>query len=548
MPLCASGLLSLLLAGLVAGCGAAPRPRPRPPRPLPPPVSAAPTEQTASAAEQHVAEAPNGDFVVAGEEALHPFLLARVAASPLWQSYFEARESAPSVAKPFVRFAVSCQRIGETVDPAVRFRLVVSNGVNQERLYEGEAAEGISHGGLGLPEILAQASLCGAVDALLDRAAFKALCAEGRPCALRIAEAAEQHPEFLTGEFVEFFLGLDPEPPLALRVLKPALASSDVPTQRAAVNAVLRLTPDTKQAIPLWAQLLNHPGPRVREKAVGLLSKAGPAAAQVLVNALVNSDPEVQVQAEAALVYMGPDCPEVAAQVQRMVELAKSATGFSRRLVTRTLAAVGGEGGMKVFAGALLDSDPEIWKPATGYLWPHAAKARTALPELRQVLTGPNRDLRFFVLDVLKAVGLPARDTVALALRDSGPMVRLEAARILAGMGPDGAAMLAPFANDSDHRMRAIVNSALLKTQPGGAAQTPPDAKAAVKAAPNGPARPPEEPKRDPRKVIVLKDGRRITAARLVEVGDECVVRTAEGKLVHIPKNEIEKIEENGGR
>lgn len=501
-------------------------------------------------------------YIVDGEEFFCKALAPRIDSSPLWQRYIEQRGKDPNAKKPFVRFGVFSERHAEdsrgVVYTTIDINLSVTDLATQKRFWIDKLAEGMSHHTLNAKfqyeELMRRIPKSENLDHLVDRAGCMALCLQGKENMPLVLETFKRRPDYLTGAFVESLMKQDAQMPVALAVLTQGLKSTDKALHNASLDYVLKMKLDSEEAVPILSQLLKHYDGNLRIRAVENLARIGAPAAEPLMDALLDESVQARQKAEVALLQLGPNCPQVKASLPHLIELAGNAKGQPRRLVLRALSELGREDGQATFANALMDDDPWIPENVTKYLLPLGPKNKAILPELKAALIGPNRGTRFGVLEVLKAIGPDARDVIALALHDIGPKVRLDAAMALADMGPEGVELLLPFANHEDKYVRGVVASAKLKHPQAGkktpakktddqkTVATPPETAEPDKTA-DGKK---DEKKKEPPKLVTLKDGRKITAEKVVDFGDSYSVKTSAGKFMTIPKTDVERIEAAG--
>lgn len=507
------------------------------------------------------------EFVVKGDEPFRGFVGNRVAKSALWESYF-AKQRAAKAAPPFVQFDVGNERSSSDqrgiVSTSIEVKLIVTDMLTQKPLWTDKAVEDMAHHTLPAKfqydELMKRMPASAKLDTLVERAAFLALCSAGKSAASEIAAELEKHPEYLTGPIIESILGMKLDLEVAQLIFTRGVRLPDLNTQLRSFDAILRLAPEIR--MPILATLTDHPNVDLRLKVVDIMTKAGPASAPTLVKALEDVQVHVLAKAKYALNRWAEEGkPEVKAQVPRLLELAKGAPLQTRLAAMHVLSFADREAGMPVFADGLMDENGTIRDVVVRYLQPLGPKLKAVLPQLEAGLTGPARLPRLDVLALLKSVGPDARPTVALALKDTVPKVRLTAARILAEWGPDGIAELKALEDDKDEQVIEFVKATLNagKERPRARGVTPAAAeKPTTPAAAEQPAAPAaaEQPKAAEKpataeskkkqviKVFTMKDGKKVVAQRYVDFGDAYSIKTTAGKMITVPKSDVEKIDE----
>jgi HEAT repeat protein len=271
--------------------------------------------------------------------------------------------------------------------------------------------------------------------------------ARGKPLSEWIAQADHYVPE-LRREAIKAIASLGPAGQEALPVLIRATRDENEEVRYWAVDGLRRLGPAAREAAPSLLVVLSDDTRGVQLAARGAMEAIGPAAAAVLAPALRSPDPWLRANAAEALGVIGEAKGPAVADLMRL--LADDSL-WVRASAAWALGHLGKQArpAARPLATALqeeLRRDPELREPsqqvrvvnlvyALGRLGKDAGKA---VPLIVSVLHDGNDSLRSAAAEALAGIGGKAAQPLGLAVRTAPMPVRLEAARSLRLMGPQG--------------------------------------------------------------------------------------------------------------
>jgi HEAT repeat protein len=195
----------------------------------------------------------------------------------------------------------------------------------------------------------------------------------------------------------------------------------------------------TADPLPELVQTLaGRSSPAGRLAAAQALGRIGPKARDAipaLLTATTDDDAKVRVAAVQALGHIGPDA------IFGLAQLLTHSDKYVRRNATWGLGKLGSlaKGVLKDLCRALKDPDPRTAAGAAQALGAMHSDAAAAVPALTEAMRGTNVVLCRLAAKALSEVGQPAIPDLICHLSHHDPFVRGEAAVALGWIGPDAA-------------------------------------------------------------------------------------------------------------
>jgi len=298
--------------------------------------------------------------------------------------------------------------------------------------------------------------LSGAAVASLTLALY---AAAGDSIVHRLLSADNREREAATSDMTS--LPVDEQRQITSHLL-PYLKGIDTDQRERAAEALQKLGPAAEAAIPALQRNLSDDFPYVRIRSAEALAHIGPAALPAFIEALKNDNNEVRLVAVQALAHLGPAAKPA---IPSLVQTLQDQESPIRRQAAGALENCGAEA-----SPSLMDAlDDPAFKNRIGLVQVLGAIDGTPphLPsQLTPMLSSPDADLRLATIKALARKGASAVPAVSVALISDNPLVRSEAADILADIGPaagSAVSQLTILLKDPDAHVRAAAAHALGK-------------------------------------------------------------------------------------
>jgi HEAT repeat protein len=211
-----------------------------------------------------------------------------------------------------------------------------------------------------------------------------------------------------------------------------ALGDDDKADRQRATQALARLGPEAKGAVPRLVELALREGDAAASQALRAIDPE--AAVPRFTEALADPDPRVRERAATALFQLGPAAK---AAVPALGRAAKDPDVDVRGKAFAALQAIG-PAAVPALVEALQANDPEARLDALHALQEFSSGAKDAVPAVLVLLKDPDRRVRHEAADALRRVGPEARAAVPAllaAVEDADLNVRRQALLALAAIG-----------------------------------------------------------------------------------------------------------------
>ncbi len=284
----------------------------------------------------------------------------------------------------------------------------------------------------------------------------------------------------------EALLEMRPEGKVAIPfVVEEILEGRDSSVSHSWFNALARLGPDAKAAVPRLVKLLDsRVGGCAAARVLGSIGPEAKAAIPELERLLAHENEYFRVAAAGALVEIGPPAEP---PISTLVELLQSDTAQIRLAAARALGTVGAEAKAAVpgLVELVQDKDREVRKAvrkspapvewarradrdvrttAAEALGKIGAEAKAAIPSLVEAIRDDDRKVRRTAGEALGKMGPGAREAIGVLLellRDEDRSVRVDAALGLGEMGPEFISVLPEVLRVDDASVRHYVAQVL---------------------------------------------------------------------------------------
>ncbi|HEV3204032.1 MAG TPA: HEAT repeat domain-containing protein, partial [Gemmataceae bacterium] len=261
----------------------------------------------------------------------------------------------------------------------------------------------------------------------------------------------------------------------ALASLIEALGDANEQVEKATQIALNNIGPPTREEIPTYLRILNHPKESVRRHALTTLANLNvemPELIPVVIEALKDSAKAVRILAAQCLGNIGSSAKEVT--FAPLFAALKDADLEVRHEVSEALKKIGPPAPAEVptLAAGLKDPTEEVRQYALFALEQLGPQAAAAVPVLQSALRDGDGNVRGLAASALGEIGLPAKTAIPAlveALKDSVPQVRAKAAAALGKMGDEARLalpMLDQTLKDRDREVRLQTVKALSRIGP----------------------------------------------------------------------------------
>jgi len=515
-------------------------------------------------------------FTSEGPDAIRIPFQKRVESGEFWKVYIAHKKSI-SARRPFLNFALSVghtsTNAGGQATVTATITLAMSEG-GSKPFFEDEIIESAVSPGMNSQNLMNEflKTLTGSklLTLLSERAALLAQIKEGGELASNAMKQLQEKPDYLTPQLLNAAVTLMPAPGVSVPLLTFAVNRKNAVLRRAAVKELQRVSFKGTEALPVYRELLEFDDATVRTAAIDALIKMGEPAFPDLARALQNRDLDVAHKAARALTEQSV---RISATIPILVELTGSAHEPSvRRNALIILCSLNTDAAVMPLAEALTASHAEsAW--VVEKLIAMGPRGKPAVAKLEHAFNVSDVVLRQNILNILQLIGPENAPFVARALGDIDKNVQATASKLLADLGPQAVPAIAAMMsetrfsvrrnaimtlgkighpavehlkaalNDTDKEVRDRATSALqelkiieVKPKPRNAWETiePAEKKPLVKT--------PAPPSPD-WKVVTLKNGKTIDALKVVDFGDMYSIKTDDGKIITLPKKDVEKVE-----
>ena len=245
--------------------------------------------------------------------------------------------------------------------------------------------------------------------------------------------------------------------------------------RRDAAEALGKIGPDAKPAVPALSEAFKDKNEVVRLAAGVALARIVPEGVPALIEALKDKNEVFRLAAAVALARIGPEA------VPALIEALKDEDKVVRVFAAIALAEIGPEAKAAVpdLIEALKDKDKDVRRVAAQALVKIGLEARLAVPVLIEAFKDENRDVRRFAAQDLGSIGSEAKSAVPAlseALKDEDIHVCKQAAQALGQIGPEAKAAvpaLIEALKDKGNDVRLEAAEALGKIGPEAKAAVP---------------------------------------------------------------------------
>lgn len=274
-----------------------------------------------------------------------------------------------------------------------------------------------------------------------------------------------------------------PQAQLDLNAAAAFLADPDVETRRLAA-ASLGADGIAPAVVPLLLDALLDKDPEVRWRAEFAIGRLGPRAVPKLIEALASNRPSLR---RTAAMMLGPIGPKARSAVPALLQAAKDEDRFIRVWSVKALGDIGFDDSaapqvLAQLAKTLRDPDLDVRRVSTVAAIGLGPRAKPLLPSLIEALRDRDAGIRWRTGIALRQMGSDAADAVpalVAALSDADADVRLRAAQALGRIGAPAEAplrdLLAAETTNAAAKKFAAEVLAALGTPDQPASQSPPE-------------------------------------------------------------------------
>lgn len=323
----------------------------------------------------------------------------------------------------------------------------------------------------GTPAIPALAKSLQDEDPKIRSAAIKALVYIGKPARGELAKAIKSpHPEVRLPALKAIIDAGGDEAKAAVPLVAAGLKDKNAATRKEAAESLKLFGADAKPALPALTLALKDESTDVRLRSVECLANIGKPAADALVTALKNDNDDVREKATTAIGELAPEVPAAIPVLADIIQNEKSGPTRHSAVTALTRYGPAARPAIKPLLALLRETDDAMRERAHKAL---AAIGADAVPGLMELLRDKemwnNSRAYSWVVRALTKIGKPAVSDLTAALKDPQLNVRITAAGILGGIGPDAseaAPALMEAAKDPDRGLSRAANEALKKVKP----------------------------------------------------------------------------------